>query len=687
MSPEGTDHRLAAILFTDVVGYTALMAESEQRGLAARRRHRELVGAFVGQFHGESIEARGDESLSVFQSALDAVNCALAIEDVLQTESDLQLHIGIHVGEIVSEGDEVSGDGVNIASRICALSEGGGICVSGEVYRAIRNHPEIEATPRGEQDLKNVGQPIVVYSIARRAGAAEAVPELEERGTERSNSAPTIVLGAAAASVALLVALAAWFWTGQPEPLGPIRSIAVLPLDNLSGDPEQRYFALGMTEELIGALSKIRSLRVISWTSAKTYENSSKRVGEIAGELGVDAIIEGTVRREEDRVRITTQLIDARSDDHIWSDRYERDVGASFALQNEIAQTVAREIRLALTPAEQVQLAKRVTTSSEAHDAYLRGRHELGKFAPDSLDAALRHFDRAIDLDATLALAYAGRSNTLFLKTFLGGVKPHDMMTQAKDAAVQALGLDDDLAGAHAALAVVSVYYDWDWDTAETEFQRAQSLGGGDPVLVDAPYAYFLGALGREEEALEVIESAIVRAPRDILVRFYAAHIFLTIGLHERGLSELVSITEIDPSYLGGHTTIAMVREFMGDFENAVPARMRYWELLGRPDFAESLRRSFESGGVDGYFEAQLSDIREFAQVTPIPPWYSASNWWVAYLLAYLGRIDEAFQYLDRALDERESEVVSLRKHVFFPKPLRSDPRYADLIRRVGLPE
>ena len=305
-----TERRLAAIMFTDIVGYTALMAESEAKGLRVRERHRALVRPVVEQYHGESIEARGDESLSTFPTALDAVNCALAIEAAARDEAELKLHLGIHLGDVVVQDGEVSGDGVNIASRICALSEGGGICVSDEVQHSIQNQENVEAHSLGEHELKNVPRPVGVFSITGVAAPPRFIAAVQPARSPRT------ARWAFAGVVALFLgALGAWWLTGRAPDAGPVRSIAVLPFDNLSGDPEQEYFADGMTEALIANLARVRGLRVISRTSTMAYRNSGKTLPQIARELDVDAVVEGSVLRAGERVRITAQLIQASSDE------------------------------------------------------------------------------------------------------------------------------------------------------------------------------------------------------------------------------------------------------------------------------------------------------------------------------------------------------------------------------------
>jgi TolB-like protein len=394
-------------MFTDIVGYTALMAESEERGLRARSRHRELVRPLVERFRGDSIEARGDESLSLFPSALDAVNCALAIADAVEEESDLRLHVGIHLGDVVLEAGEVSGDGVNIARRICSLTEGGGICLSEEVYQAIRNRPEIEATSLGERELRNVGRPVRVYALDR-GRTAEATRERSTQSALRAVPGFRTVLGWATAVLVLLAGFGAWWWSAEGTSPGPIRSLAVLPLDNLSGDPEQEYFADGMTEALIGDIAGLGSLRVISRTSVMRYKGVRRSLPDIARELNVDAIVEGSVMWAGDAVRITAQLIDARSDSHLWAGSYERELRDILALQKQVAQSVTQGIRQELSDSPPI-FAQRDTArpvDDQAYTAFLQGGLLLQRLTAEDHRRGVQYLEEAVVKDPTFAPAW-----------------------------------------------------------------------------------------------------------------------------------------------------------------------------------------------------------------------------------------------------------------------------------------
>ena len=490
------ERKLAAIMFTDIAGYTALMAESEERGLLARERHRELVRPLVETHHGEWIESPGDESLSTFPSALEAVKCGIAIQARLQDEPELELHIGIHMGDIVVQGGEVSGDGVNIASRICSVSEGGDLCVSGEVYRSIRNQPGIEAIPLGDHELKNVGQPVSVYAVGSPGSVSV-------RRRPRAGVHPRALVTALAA-VALL-ALAWWGWNRPVTTPGPIRSLAVLPLENLSGDPEQEYFADGMTDAMIGELARISVLRVTSRTSIMRFKQTRKSLPEIAAELGVDALIEGTVLRDGQRVRITAQLIDARSDHHLWANHYERELQGVLGLQREIASDVARQVQARLAP----RPSSDRPVIPAAHEAYLKGRYFAQKYNPSAALRAREHYEDSMRIDPEYPLGYAGLADTLSCSPLHTWAVPAEgseavptvVMDLALKHATRAIELDEALPEAQTAYGLVKVFRERDWDEAERRIDYAIELNPSFE-FAHRSRALMLAFLGRLDEAV-----------------------------------------------------------------------------------------------------------------------------------------------------------------------------------------
>ena len=552
-------------MFTDIVGYTALMAESEETGLRVRERHRALVRPLVERYHGEAIEARGDESLSTFPTALDAVNCALAIEAAARDDAELKLHIGIHLGDVVIRGGEVSGDGVNIASRICALSSDGGVRVSGEVYRSVRNQPHVEARALGEQDLKNVPEPIAVYALSGHA---------EE---------PSSVSAAA-----------------HPEERKTIRSLAVLPLDNLSGNPEQEYVADGVTDALIGSLSQVSSeLMVISRTSAKQYKGTTKSARAIAGELGVDFVIEGTAQRHADRVLIRIQLIEARTDSAVLAQSYERDLRDFFGVQREIARAVAAAIRVALEQEPLGAAARPV--DPEALDLYLRA---VSLWGPVMLvaqwgSAAKELLARSVLCDPDFAEGWVKLANAHVAMGIGGlGLASRDAFQRAREAAQQALDLDDRLGAAHAALGTVRLYYDWDFPGARSSSERALELSPSDPEALSgrAWYLTYTG-LGRGPETERLLERLLQVAPLDLFYRtLHMTHFFYTRE-YERGLAEAKRIRVIDPEFVD--VNIGMLYLLLGRPDDFVREHLAWLAQFGAAfgRVREVFQRGNEEGG------------------------------------------------------------------------------------------
>jgi len=378
---------------------------------------------------------------------------------------DLRLRIGIHVGDVVFSDKTVLGDGVNIASRIHELAPPGGCCISERVYDEIRNKPEFHVKDLGERRLKNVSRPIRIYQLVVTNLAAQ--PALARGGSRR------VALIAGAGAVILAGIIVVLMRSKSPAPAPPslpaqtaakhtINSIAVLPLDNYSGDPNQEYFADGLTDELTSDLATISALRVISRGSVMQFKGEHRPpTPQIAKLLNVDAVVEGSVMRYGNKVRVTAQLIDAPADRHIWAKSYERDSRNVLAMQDEIAQAIAREINVELTPGEQAHFAHSHPVNPEAHDAYLKGRYYLSSFSEERVRKAIEQFEDAIKIDPSFALPYTGLADayTYGADWYFPAI---EVMPKAKAAAEKALQLDDSLAEAHTSLGIIKYQFDFD---------------------------------------------------------------------------------------------------------------------------------------------------------------------------------------------------------------------------------
>lgn len=678
------ERRLAAILFTDIVGYTTLMGRDEAAGRRVRERHESLVRSLVPSHRGRWIEARGDESLSIFPSALDAVNCAVAIQHELADTDELKLRIGIHLGDVTVEGDRVSGDGVNVASRIYPLAEPGGICISLPVRDSIRNQPHLETTSRGERDLKGVAAPLAIFGVTgtpvKPALHADAEPS-----AARGRAWGKVT---AALAIAALVAIVLFLLRDDPGPLdaAAIRSIAVLPLEDPSNDPEQAYFAFGLTEALIAELAKLKDLRVISRQSVTPYTGTTKTIPTIAGELGVEAVIEGSVMRAGDRVRITAQLIDARSDTHLWAESYERSLADVLALQAEVAREIARKIHLEVSPHPGATASRAVRP--EAHEAYLKGYYfQMKRTRADTLKA-VSYFREAIALDPSSPLGHTGLADEYSCApTHSWGIPsselwpsvPREMMARAREHATKAIELDPRSAAGHNSIALVRTYGDWDWPGADAAFQRTLEIAPG-REWGHATYGLFLAYMRRFDEALEHLETARAIDPLRVEYTMWLASLHLWRGEHERAMARWHEAMEIDPSYPGLLQSILTSRCGTDEHARAMAAlQAGSSRFPSDPIVMGELAYCHAVSGDAARARELLRDIRARSGVTYV------SSVSLALVHVGLGETEAAFEALEEAYRDRDSQLMTLGLDPTW-EPLRDDSRYDELIDRIGLP-
>ncbi len=456
-----------------------------------------------------------------------------------------------------------------------------------------------------------------------------------------------------------------------------IESLVVLPLDNLSGDPEQEFFADGMTEELIADLAQIQALRVISRTSAMRYKKTQKTLQEIGRELTVDAAVEGSVRRHEGRVRITAQLIEIATDRHLWAKSYERDLRDVLALQGEVAQEIAREIQVKLTPHEEARFAKSRRVDPRAHEAYLKGRHHWNKRTDEGLLRSLEYFREAIDRDPVWATAYVGLADAYNVIGFFGTLPPSDSFPKAKAAAAAALRIDEGIAGGYAALGYVQHYYEWDWRESDLSFRRALELNDGD-AYIHLFYMNHFVAMGRIGEAAREADRAYELDPLSMIIntargwaRFFGRSYDEAIRYYEKAI-------EMDASFPPAHAWLASAYEVTGRLDEAIAEANRAAELIGGGAWAlVELARALALSGRRQESEAVLAELREQAGRRYISPYD------MALVCEALGRDDETFEQLERAYAGRANFLVLLRVDPRLDR-LRGDARFRDLVSRMG---
>jgi TolB-like protein/DNA-binding winged helix-turn-helix (wHTH) protein/Flp pilus assembly protein TadD len=480
-------------------------------------------------------------------------------------------------------------------------------------------------------------------------------------------------------TIITLSILSVWRLRSRAPASTGIRSIAVLPLENLSGDASQSYFADGMTDELITDLAQISALRVISRTSVMVYKGARKPLPQIARELNVDAVVEGTVLRSGDQVRITAQLIEAATDKHLWSQSYEGELRDTLALQNRVASAIADQIRINLTPQEQAALKNVKVVNPDAYESYLKGRYFWNKRTADGLKVALAYFKQAIEEDPKYAQAYSGLADTYAL---LGDwqyavITPKEAFPKAKAAAIKALELDNTLGEAHNSLAFVLDGFDWDFDSAGKEFQRGIELSPG-YATAHHWYAWHVSLLGRYDEAIAEMRKAQNLDPLSLIINADLAEVLVLAHSYEESIQQSRKTIEMDPNFALAHNQLAQAYLQKHMYDEAVAELQQAVKLSGNsPTCMANLARAYVASGKRNEAVKLLGDLKKRSN----PGYSNASE--IAMIYASLGDTDQAMNWLEKGYEERFNPGVLLRPGF---DPLRSDPRFQNLLRRIGLP-
>jgi TolB-like protein/DNA-binding winged helix-turn-helix (wHTH) protein/Flp pilus assembly protein TadD len=514
--------------------------------------------------------------------------------------------------------------------------------------------------------------PVVTVSGPQLQNSATAIaPERPRRLTRRVIMALALVLGLAIFSFFL-------FRSRRPAPTA-IRSLAVLPLENLSGDASQNYFSDGMTDELITDLAQISALRVISRTSVMVYKGARKPLPQIARELHVDAVVEGTVLRAGDQVRITAQLIDASTDKHLWSQSYQGELRDTLALQDRVAREIAEQIQINLTPREQAALKSVKVVNPEAYESYLKGRYFWNKRTADGLKVGLAYFNQAVEEDPSYAQAYSGLADTYAL---LGDwqyavMTPAQAYPKAKAAALKAVELDKTLGEAHNSLAFVLDGFDWDLDSGGKEFRRAIELNPG-YATAHHWYAWHLGLLGRYDEAIAEMRKAESLDPLSLIINADLAELLVIAHSYDESMRQSRKTIEMDPNFAMAHNQLGQAYLQQHVYEQAVVELQKAVQLSARsPTCIANLARAYALSGRRKEAVKLLSDLK----TSSTPGFSHASE--IASIYVSLGDKDEAMNWLEKGYAERFNPGVLIRPGF---DPLRSDPRFRDLVQRTGLP-
>jgi serine/threonine-protein kinase len=521
-----------------------------------------------------------------------------------------------------------------------------------------------------------------VRSDLRRVGAGETtimLPRPKQRLRRR-------LLVAAALLILAVLGIGSYVaWRrSRPAVPSPPESVmlAVLPFDNLSGDPERDFFSDGLTEEMITQLGSLRSekLGVIARTSVMRYKNTDKGIAQIGQELGVDYVLEGSVRHAGDRVRITAKLVPVKDQTPIWGDDYDRDLRDILALQSEIAQAIADKIQIAVAPTEMGSLAGVRQVDPAAHEAYLKGRYSLmSEATAQAADRSIDFYQQAIEIDSDFALAYAGLAQAYFargqpLSSGLSRKEARELLRMARATAEKALELDDELAEAHAFGAMALWFFDWDWSRPEKDFRHALKLNPSSESA-HASYAVFLVCSDRYREAVPLLQRLEELDPLNLTYQSLVAEVSYLGGDYDRAIDKLNDILEVDPTFVRALSHLSNVYEAKGMYDECVEAEIKAMTAMNaNAEFVAALKRAYTEGGMEAYIRKELT--------TRVGKNCSAKT---AELHALVGQRDEAFACLEEAFKQQDSQLLFMGCHPRLA-PLRSDPRFLDLCRRIGCP-
>jgi adenylate cyclase len=538
MTTQEVKRKLAAILSADVKGYSRLMGKDEEWTLQTLKSYKEVMGNLIQQHRGRVVDSPGDNVLAEFASVVNAVQCAVAVQKELQVRNTelpenrrMEFRIGINLGDVIEDGEQILGDGVNIAARVQGLADGGGICISGSAYEQVENKVAVSFEYLGEHIVKNITRPVRVYKVIPQPGVADEMDKRLEL-------------------------------TEKP-------SIAVLPFANMSGDPEQEYFSDGITEDLITDLYKISGLFVIARHSVFTYKGKAVRVDQVGRELGVRYVLEGSVRKAGSRVRITAQLVDTLTGGHLWAERYDRELKDIFALQDEVTQKIVGSLAVRLTKREEDHLARKYTDNLEAHDLVLRGLESYFCFRQEANLQARQIFQKAVELDPQNALTHSRLGWTYLREWSLGWTQSRDSLEQASELAKRAIALDDSLSDAHALLAET---YLWkkQHDDAIAEAEKAVILDPSDAErMVDL--GNILAWAGRPEEAIAWIKKGMTFNPICPVGYFWMlGHAYFLNEQYAEAIAALSKALNRQPDFLPSHFLMAVCFLKVGQQEESL---------------------------------------------------------------------------------------------------------------------
>jgi adenylate cyclase len=663
-----SQHRqLSAILFTDIEGYTAIMQESEKVAMSMRHRHRQIIQQEHKNFNGRIIQYYGDGTLSTFQSIVEAVQCALSMQQQFLQEPTVPVRMGLHIGDIIFNEEGIFGDGVNLASRIESLGVAGSVLISDTANEELHNHPDLKTISVGVYPLKNIKRAVEVFALNHEE---LVIPKPNSLNGKTKEIDPEVAPHNNRD------------FDNENIKSMPLKSVAVLPFVNIGNDPDQEYFSDGMSEEIINALAHLKDLKVAGRTSSFQFKNKDINLRELGQKLGVRTILSGSVRKQGSWLRITARLINIEDGYHLWSEKYDREMDNVFAIQDDIALAITKKLKLTLLKKDHELITKCPTKNTQAYERYLKGRFYVTRRGAWII-TALECFQHAIAMDSEFALAHAAFADANQLIASYGLMPPKNILAQAKRSAERAIALDPSLCEPYCALGYYYTCFEWNWPEAKKNFLKSISLN---PRYAEGHFRYAWNYLtcveGKFEEAEKHASTAIQQEPLSSLCYAMYSVVLHGAGKFNEALDASKTGIELDAnSFLcwtnAGISQIALLQyeEAIFSFESAlrlstkqfIPVHGLIWIycLTGRTDKAHML----------------MNELKEKSKSEYVAPAFTAIS------AAYLNELDEAFDYLEKAYADRDPILLVIKHAQWVPSNIRKDSRFINLLSRMGFCE
>ena len=681
-----SQRKLAAILSADAAGYSRLMSDDEAATLRSLNESRDVFRKRIESHGGRLIDTAGDSVLAEFSSAVEAVDAADEIQRELAKRNHqlaghrrMPFRIGINLGDVIGQEDgTIYGDGVNVAARLQQLADPGGICISGPAFDQVEGKLPLQFEFIGEQQVKNIAKPVRVYQFEQ--------PSEVGRTTRPGNALAfrparkTIAMMATIVVVIAAVGGYALHRSSSSSTPSAVHRLAVLPFSNLSADAENEYFADGITEEMISQLSKIRGLEVIARTSVMTYKGKDKKIDEIGRELNVSAVLEGSVRKSDNNIRVTAQLIDVSNQAHLWSQDYDRELKSVFAIQSEIAKSVASALEVKLASSERQQIEKKGTEDPKAHELYLKGLYHFNKQTADGFEKSIEYYKQAIDIDRSYAQAYAALAFTRDLQGWYGLVPDNQAFPGAKAMALKALEFDSSSVIALSILADVT-NLEWDRTNAEALYRRALSLSPNSAMVREGHGIQVLSPGGQHEEAIAELKRAVELDPLSAQYPDSLGWVLQMARQHDAAIEQFQKALQMEPTIAIALRGLGECYAYKGMHEKSIEAMQNAVKATdGSPYFLASLGWAYGVAGQEKEALKILETLENKAKSEAVTP----SD--MARVHLGLGNKDQALYWLEKAYDERSGIWIFIWANRFpFFDGLREEPRFKALLTKVGL--